>query len=417
MNLWLRTLKTELIIEFSLRISASFPPLHFEKFCPKMAEKNMTGSLIRLNQMIFRTQPKNQFTVHCSQFTRISVIAALLLAVAIPTQAQKPYRTGTTTANFLEIGYGAAGNAMGDAFVSLASDPSAIYWNPAGLGYLENTQLLAMSQPWIAGISTNFVGFSMHRENFGTFGLGFISASYGAEDVTTVFFPEGTGESFDGQDVAVSLSYSRRLVDWFSFGVSGKFISSRIWHESGSAAAIDLGAIVNTNFLSRTGRPGDGLNIGMSISNYGTRMSFSGIDLKRPIDIQPDEDGNFATTPALYELEGWELPLIFRLGTSFHVISSRTQRLTVAVDALHPNNNSESLNLGAQYTFELPSFGQLQLRGGYKGVYLVDSEYGASFGFGLKIYYFNNKSLNIDYSYREVGLLGKMQAYSLSFVF
>ena len=40
---------------------------------------------------------------------------------------QKPYRVGTTTANFLEIGYGTAGIAMGDACVSSVNDVSAIY--------------------------------------------------------------------------------------------------------------------------------------------------------------------------------------------------------------------------------------------------------------------------------------------------
>ena len=41
--------------------------------------------------------------------------------------AQKPYRVGTTTASFLEIGYGSAGSAMGDAYVSVARDLSAQY--------------------------------------------------------------------------------------------------------------------------------------------------------------------------------------------------------------------------------------------------------------------------------------------------
>ena len=47
-------------------------------------------------------------------------------------------RNGTTAANFLEIDLGSAGSSMGGAYVSLASDMSAVYWNPAGLSAIRN---------------------------------------------------------------------------------------------------------------------------------------------------------------------------------------------------------------------------------------------------------------------------------------
>ena len=55
----------------------------------------------------------------------IVLLAVLLGAGAL--LAQKPYRIGTTAANFLEIGYGSAGAAMGDAYVSVANDLSSAY--------------------------------------------------------------------------------------------------------------------------------------------------------------------------------------------------------------------------------------------------------------------------------------------------
>ena len=39
----------------------------------------------------------------------------------------------TTAASFLEIGSGAKSLSMGGAFVSIANDVSALYWNPAGI--------------------------------------------------------------------------------------------------------------------------------------------------------------------------------------------------------------------------------------------------------------------------------------------
>jgi hypothetical protein len=348
----------------------------------------------------------------------LTILIVLFVAFSISVvQAQKPYRAGTTTANFLEIGYGSAGIAMGDAYVSMAKDISAIYWNPAGLGFMETNEFQGMYQPWIADINTSYMGVGYVVPGIGTFAAGLIYVGYGEEEVTSMLMQEGTGEKFDGLDFSFSLSYGRKIAQFFSFGASVKYIASRIWHEDASAFAVDLGAIVSTSFLSWTGEADGGLSIGMSISNYGTRMQYDGIDLKRPIDEEPDEAGNFAYVPARFETQSWELPLIFRIGASAHPIYTARHRFTVSVDALHPNNNSEHINVGGEYAFTLPGFGVLSLRGGYKGVEMIDSEYGMTFGFGLLFYYLNNNALKIDYAYRNVGVLGNWHAYTFSITF
>ena len=348
----------------------------------------------------------------------IAILLGFLLQLTTEElQAQEPYRVGTTAASFLELGFGGAGLGMGDSYVSMASDVSSIYWNAAGLGYMEKNELMIMHQPWFADISTSFVGVGFVFENVGTFGFGLSFVTYGEEEVTSMQMQEGTGEKFDGQDLAISVSYGKKLADWFSFGASAKYISSRIWHESASAVALDLGAIVNTSFLSWTGSNEDGLKIGMSISNYGTRMQYDGIDLKRPIDEKPDEAGNYAYVPARYETQEWELPLIFRIGVSSYLYYSTNHRWSLSVDALHPSNNSEYLNIGSEYAASIAGIGVLSLRAGYKGLYMVNSQYGWSFGGGLLIYYLNNNSIKIDYAYRDVGLLGKVHAYTISLTF
>lgn len=337
--------------------------------------------------------------------------------MGLQVSAQEPYRVGTTSANFLELGYGSAGIAVGDAYVSSVRDVSSIYWNPAGLGYMGKNEFQVMHQPWIADINTAFVGLGYVVPRWGTVGVGLVYTGYGEEEVTSMLMQEGTGERFDGLDYAVNLSFGRKLAQWFSFGLSGKFVSSRIWHETASAVALDLGAIVNTRFLSWTGTEESGLSIGMSISNYGTRMQYNGIDLKRPIDEAPNEAGNFEYVPARYETQAWELPLIFRIGISFHPILTSVHRVTVAVDALHPNNNSEYINVGGEYGLTVPGFGVLMLRAGYKGMGMVDSEFGPTFGFGFLFNFLHNNAIKIDYAYRQVGMLGSINAYTLGLTF
>ncbi len=350
--------------------------------------------------------------------TYIFLVMGLIFLINSSITAQKPYRKGTTAASFLELGFGGAALSMGDSYVSMANDISSIYWNPAGLGYMKNNELMVMHQPWFADINSSFVGVGYVAPGFGTFGLGLTFVSYGEEDVTSMISQEGTGEKFDGLDLAVSLSYGRKLADWFSFGASGKIITSRIWHESATAVAFDLGAIVNTDFLSWTGSKEDGLKIGMSITNYGTKMQYNGIDLKRPFDEAPGESGNFGNVPGRYETTEWELPLIFRIGVSAYAIQTENHKLILSVDALHPNNNAEFINVGGEYLFSLPGVGKLAVRGGYKGLLLDDtSEYGLSFGVGLLVNYLGNNNIKIDYAYRNMRLLDYVHAYTVSFTF
>ncbi len=106
-----------------------------------------------------------------------SVILLIFLLVLSSRElilAQKPYRVGTTSANFLEIGYGAAGNAMGGAYVSVTNDLSSIYWNPAGLGYMENNEAFVSIQPWVLDINSSMLGFGYAHPTLGTFAIGMV---------------------------------------------------------------------------------------------------------------------------------------------------------------------------------------------------------------------------------------------------
>ncbi|MEN8193608.1 MAG: PorV/PorQ family protein [Bacteroidota bacterium] len=349
--------------------------------------------------------------------TKITLTLFLIVLSSIMWAQNKPYRVGTTAANFLEMGIGGHANAMGEAYVSVASDISSIYWNPSGLGYLENNEVLFMYQPWIADINVVFAGAAFVLPQVGTIGLSVTNMDYGRTEVTTMNFQEGTGETYSAADYAFTLSYARKLADWFGFGASIKWISSNIWHMSANALALDLGVMVNTDFFSFSGKREDGLSIGMSISNYGTKMQYDGIDILMPIDPLPDEHGNYNNIEGQYRLQGWELPLIFRVGTSIKPIATDNHQLILAVDALHPNNNSESVNLGAQYAFKFLGVGQFFLRGGYRGLFMDNSEYGLTFGAGVYVNLMNDNNIKVDFAYKEVGIFGYSMNYSVGVTF
>jgi len=326
--------------------------------------------------------------------------------------AQKPYRVGTTACNFLETGIGSDGLAMGDAFVAIPGKLSSFYWNPAGLAHIDNSEFLFMQQPWVVDINTTaFVG-SYHMPGIGTISAGVHNIDYGDINVTTLSMQEGTGEKYKSNEYSFSIGFARKLAQWFSFGANAKYVSSQIWHTKASAMALDLGALVSTGFFTTTGKQEDGLRIGMSISNYGTKMKYDGIDLIYPIDIAPDEAGNFKDVPGQFKMSEWELPLIFRIGVSYTPINNRYNGLTISADALHPNNNSESVNVGTEYEFKIPGTGSLFARAGYKGIFMDESIYGATYGGGLRINMLGNTALKIDYAYRDIGVLGNVHVYT-----
>jgi len=272
-------------------------------------------------------------------------------------------------------------------------------------------------QPWIAGINLSYAGAAIVLPQFGTVALSYTGMNFGRTEVTTLQMQEGTGETYSAMEMTVGLSYARKLAEWFGFGTSIKYIRSSIWHMSASSAAVDLGVMVSTAFFSPDGNRENGLSIGMSISNYGTKMKYDGMDLLQPIDISPDESGNYKDVEGQYRLQSWELPLIFRVGISLIALKNSHSQLTLAADALHPNNNSESINAGGEYRLTLPGMAKFFLRSGYHGLFMDSSEYGMTYGGGIHWALMNNKELKVDYAYKSVGLLGNYSMFTVGVTF
>jgi len=131
----------------------------------------------------------------------------------------------------------------------------------------------------------------------------------------------------------------------------------------------------------------------------------------------PYEDGNYKDTPGQFRLNEWELPLIFRVGATWKYRVADNHSLLIAADALHPNNSAEYINVGGQYELFVPTFGKFYLRGGYKGIFLPNSQYGLALGIGIVKHFINNLGIKIDYAYREIGILGDSQSFTIGFLF
>ena len=343
---------------------------------------------------------------------KIRIIITLLALVLISsmTFCQSDFvsnvsKRGTAAASFLSIGQGARATAMGSAFVAIADDQSALFWNPAGLAKIDGVGIYFDHTNWLADVAYNYLAASYNLGGMGTVGFSFTSSSYGDMKVTTVDAPEGTGQIFTASDIAFSLGYALNLTDNFAIGFNPKIIYQSIWQTSAVGFAMDLGVLYRTPF--------DGIMLGMAIANFGTKMQLQGNSTIVTYDPDLTTTGNNGKIAASLGTDYWSLPLNFRVGLAYTPINTENNKFTFAVDAIHPSDNYESLNVGGEYVFH----DLISIRGGYKSLFLQESEESFALGFGIKQILLGNVAIRLDYAYQNFGRLNNIQKFSLGISF
>ena len=270
-------------------------------------------------------------------------LICFLLLIQSVLISQTVSKTGTTAAQFLKIGIGSRAIAMGGAFSAVSDDATALYWNPAGLSRATRNEILLDHQDWILDVDLDFVG-ALFKTPFGSLGAAISALHMGEMDVTTTRNPEGTGEKFRAGSIMGQLSFSRNLTDRFSFGISTKYIQEKIYNSKATGLAIDLGTLYLTQV--------PGLTMGMSISNYGTKMQMSGRDLLLQTEVDPSLESDPININANFSTDQFDLPLIFRFGLAYQKLLPNKSSVLIAADALHPNDNTESINIGSEFSFK-----------------------------------------------------------------
>lgn len=332
----------------------------------------------------------------------IKIVSCLLVVFIFESYAQvgsSLNKTGTTAAQFLKIGVGPRAIGMGGAFTASANDINAMYWNPAGLSRMNAKEAYFNHVDWILDVKMDYAGFAMDVSDLGTLGAFISVLTMDDMPVRTLQQPEGTGELFSAGSIVIGVSYARNLTDEFSIGFNAKYIGEHIWNESAKTFALDIGTQYIIPFLNE-------FRLGASISNFGPKMKMAGRDIIQVTTVGAG-DGNRINTDL--QLDEFELPLLFRIGVAVDAIKSMDNRLTLAADAIHPNDNSEYVNAGFEYTWNEIFF----LRGGYKSLFEQDGEQGLTFGAGINYRIFDTFKIKFDYAYQDFGRLKSVQYISL----
>jgi len=306
------------------------------------------------------------------------VLLVLTAAAGLAASALGQSKVGTAGEQFLKMGVSARAMGMGEAFVAVANDASALFYNPAGLARLSRRELLATHTQYPAGINHEFVGIAYPvSKTGGTWGISFIALTM--DDMKRTI-PLAPGDGWDGTYFTATtytggITYSRSLTHKFSTGVTLKLIRDALDDKRAMGICGDVGTLYDLGFKK--------IQLGMAITNFGPDMKF----IK----------------------ESFPLPMNFKVGLSMVPYETKLHRVTVDLEGSHPNDNEERAILGAEYTFRDLFF----LRAGRKIKY--DTEHW-SLGAGVALPTRWVRA-ELNYSYTDWGWLTQMHRGTLRLVF
>jgi hypothetical protein len=198
----------------------------------------------------------------------------------------------------------------------------------------------------------------------------------------------------------VGITYARNLTDRFNAGLTIKYVNQKIWYESSTSIAFDIGTQYRLDFQN--------LTIAMCMSNFGSDMKLDGSDLNVTYDKSKTLPLN-RLTPARLVTDEYPLPLSFQVGIGMDILKTDIFKIKSEIDAVHQNDNNERINLG----IECGIMDKIFLRGGYR--YNYDDE-DLTFGLGANIP-IDQTSIKFDYSYSVYYILPSVHRISVSMEF
>jgi len=299
-------------------------------------------------------------------------------------------RKGTTGAEELLIPVGARGIATGGAMLANLTGLESVYYNPAGLARGEGAEAMFSYMSYLADINVSYFAVASNLGEFGSLGLSFKTFDFGDIPITTVQFPDGTGETYSPSFLTLGLTYSKIITDRISVGVNLKLITEEIVNTSATGFAVDFG--VQYRFS-------ESLFLGASVKNIGSNMTYSGADLQSQTQIP---NANFNSTDGMYETvaEEFQIPSFFELSLAYKYDFNEQNNLMLASTFVNNNSFEDQLKFGLEYGFMNTFF----VRGGYS--MLTENASGSVFGFtagaGVNYDFGSEIGIKVDYAFRQV---------------
>jgi hypothetical protein len=336
---------------------------------------------------------------------------------------------GTTSAEFLLLGAGARGAALGGSFAAIATDISALYYNPAGAALIEQPGIMIGTYDYVAETRYSWGGLAFPLSG-GSRAIGFQLGTFGFDDqpVYTEEQPDGSGATYSVDQTFLGLTFAQNFSDRFSAGLTAKYVDDNLGTVSGSAFAVDFG----TNFhATLNNHP---VKFSFTLANLGSNLSYEGTGLRGEVPREPipgEDETPTLPQEAQLNTKDFPLPTTFRVGLAYDVVTGGDNRLTVLGDFSQPNNNSPGFSFGSEWMSNQvgnSDFGfALRASYNYSGANgldpvntptaLGDEEnlQGLAFGGGLMFGKGDGGfAAGLDYAYKYMGILGATNFFSFT---
>ena len=333
---------------------------------------------------------------------------------------------------------------MGGAYAAVADDISSIWWNPAGLGFMQQKEVMFNVVDYTLDLVYNYAAAAVPvMDNRLTVGGFFGYLDIPDEEITTITSPNGTGNYYNAYDFQMGGSLAYNLSDRFTAGVNLKYIHQDFFQDiSGNAFGMDVGAIYHTELMDKE------IRFSFAIQNLGTNITMRGDKIRTSLPPQgmtggaPDGYGDYTTDPyametrstreAYYLTHTYRLPTVVKLALAYNLFTSEYANWLIAGEIWRNSNIPISYSTGTELNYSFTPFLSAAIRLGWevKTDEFTETEdemgfqywgedptmRGFSFGGGLK-QTFGSRNIGFNYAYKNKGRLSADNFFTVSIGF
>ncbi len=324
------------------------------------------------------------------QMIALALLATVFSAASGQTNLGRE-RVATNMGTFLKIGVGGKASGLGGAFTAVADDPTALYWNPAGLTNLRDREVYFAHTSWIADINYEYLAYVQPASFLPDGTIGFHVGSLRTDmNETTEYQPHGTGREFTYSDLFIGVAASQRFTDKLSIGFGFKYIHENFGSSIGAPSlntwTMDFGSFYEIGVRDAVFSVAL-LNFGPDWQPSGTYEGFGGDDFSEERDY-----------------ESFAPPVSFKAALSSVLWEGSAFRQTGMVEMNRPPDNAETYLLATEIVYRRI----LSFRGGYN---MNADELKWSGGIGLQLRS-GGIGQRIDYAFTASDYLGRVDRIS-----
>jgi hypothetical protein len=212
--------------------------------------------------------------------------ALLTLSLGFATaQAQDADRINVVTSAvpFLRISPDARAGGMGDVGIATSPDANSAFWNLAKTPFSKSSKSISATYtPWLKDLGLNDVYLASLAGYYKLDEEQALSSSIRYFSLGNIQFTDFAGndlQAFRPREFSIDFGYSRKLSDKLGLGVALRYINSNlaggqalngVTYKAGNAVAGDISL-----FHQGTDATGKGLNWGVTLSNLGSKISYT----------------------------------------------------------------------------------------------------------------------------------------------